>query len=103
MWKQYICPSILAVLSIAGFFLEVLPYKGHTGNNGWSVYVSIFVIIFCLVKLLNTSKIGALMYVGVILISLFLAYWESKIPFCPLCDGLTAKDLGFLSFWISTE
>ena len=101
MRKQYISPSILAALSIAAFFLDVLTYKAHA-DSGWSVFVSIFVIVFCLIKSLITSKIGAIMYICVILLSLFLAYWESKIPLCPLCDGVTAGDLGFLSHWIST-
>jgi hypothetical protein len=56
MWKRYISPLILAVLSIAAFFLDVLTYKAHAGDNGWSVYVSIFVIIFCLIKLLKTFE-----------------------------------------------
>lgn len=26
-----------------------------------------------------------------------------RIPFCPMCDGISAEELGFLSHWIKTD
>lgn len=34
------------------------------------------------------------------MILVFVFYVGSKIPFCVVCDGVTAEDLGFLIHWI---
>lgn len=91
----------LTALGLLWYSLE--SYKPHTdGGLFVQIYVSVIFVI-CLFIWIKRRKDGrvynALAIYSVIILAISF-YVAGKIPFCPMCDGLTSEDLGFLTHWI---
>lgn len=57
--------------------------------------------IWCRIK--KTNKRSTVIWIISTAALVFTFYVGSKIPFCVVCDQVTAEDLGFLIHWIQPE
>ena len=56
-------------------------------------------------KKFSLKKFFAIFFLCLIPLAMlaFVFYVGNKIPFCVVCEEVTAEDLGFLTHWISPE
>jgi len=60
-----------------------------------------FLSLIIWAKYKKTGKYITCVFVVSALVLCGVFYVGTRIPFCPVCDGVTGEDLGFLARWIS--
>lgn len=99
----------LLPLSAVAYLLYCLETYESVVHNDCTFYIwgyCFFAFIFSLVLWLNnrkTQKYSTLIFIPSSFILCGVIYVANKIPFCVVCDHVTAEDLGFLIHWIKPE
>ena len=111
-FKDLSFPVILLVyipISAVSFVLRQLESYGNKVHNDAGFYVCIYslccfvVSIFLWLHAKKTKYYATVIWLVSTAILIFVFYVGSKIPFCVICDQVTAEDLGFLIRWIKPE
>ena len=93
--------------------LGLLLYCLETYNDAVHNESGFFICCYCVLGLIISTilwccirkRIGPATVIWIIstIILVFVFYVGWKIPFCVVCDRVTAEDLGFLIHWIQPE
>lgn len=99
----------LLPLSAVAYLLYCLETYESVVHNDCTFYIWVYcflVFIFSLVLWLKNrknQKYSTLIFIASSFILCGVIYVANKIPFCVVCDYVTAEDLGFLIHWIKPE
>lgn len=101
-----LCAIPLSALALVFYCLETYNEAVHNESSffvcGYSVIAFIIsTLIWHRTKKTNRGATVTWIISAVVLMLVF--YVGSKIPFCVVCDRVTAEDLGFLIHWIQPE
>lgn len=101
-----LCVIPLLAIGLALYCLETYYEVVHNES-------SLLVCCYCIISFLISSflfhriekKNGLCIGIWILstIILAFVFYIGIKIPFCVVCDRVTAEDLGFLIYWIHPE
>lgn len=103
----FLCAIPLAMLAFLYFNLET--YYDEDAHNECGTLLCIdaaLAFVTCSVIALCSRRRGKailITWIASTLVLAFVFYVGSKIPFCVVCDQVTAEDLGFLTHWISPD
>ena len=92
-------------LSAAALTLYCLETYDNTVHNESSAVVCGYCLLMLLLSVAvwrRTKGVTALWILSALILA-FVYYVGCKIPFCVVCDQVTAEDLGFLIHWIQPE
>ena len=111
MRKQLASKMILCAIPLSALALTLYCLKTYdkTVHNESAALVCMYSVIALIVstwiwhrtKRFNRGATAIWLLSVVMLVLVF--YTGSKIPFCVVCDQVTAEDLGFLIHWIQPE
>ena len=103
------CIIIAAVaLSVGSLFCALIIYKPHNDTPQLlAELISFAACIVLTVFLIRAARHREKAALIVILVALAICAYCNicclRIPLCSICDGVTADDLGWMSYWISCE
>ena len=101
-----LCVIPLSAIALALYCLETYYDVIHNESSFlvccYSVIAFVFstVIFLCLMK---EKRYCIWIWILSTIVLAFVFYVGCKIPFCVVCDQVTAEDLGFLIYWIHPE
>ena len=109
--KKYIFTFILCLIPISaiGLLLYCLETYNNVVHNESGLLVCAYAVmafvLSSVISLCNRKSIKRLAVIWIIstAILVFVFYTGAKIPFCVVCDRVTADELGFLIYWIQPE
>ena len=103
----FLCLIPLAMLALLYFNLETYYDEGAHNECGTLLCIdaAIAFVVCSVIALCNRRRGKAILitWVASTLVLAFVFYVGNKIPFCVVCEEVTAEDLGFLTHWISPE
>lgn len=96
-------------ISAVMFLLQKLASYENKVHNDAGFYVCVYSLL-CLVvsffvwlKARKVCDYATVIWLISVAVLAFVFYVGDKIPFCVVCDQVTAEDLGFLIHWIKPE
>lgn len=102
----FLCAIPLSALALTLYCLETYDRVVHNDASifvcGYSILAFFVSLPFWLVAKKTTRWATAVWIVSTAILA-FVFYVGMKIPFCVVCDHVTAEDLGFLIHWITPE
>lgn len=102
----FLCLIPLIMLAFLYFDLETYKEITHNECGAFLCIESALAFVICsVIALCNRRRGKAILitWVASTLVLAFVFYVGNKIPFCVVCEEVTAEDLGFLTHWISPE
>lgn len=102
----FLCIIPLSALALTLYCLETYYEVVHSEASilvcGYSVLAfAVSTLIWYRMK--TVSRCSTVIWIVSTIVLVFVFYVGSKIPFCVVCDHVTAEDLGFLIHWIQPE
>ena len=101
---KYACPWLTAVLCAGYLYWTLVTYHVHCDAGlipmvfGFLAFTAIAVFVLRKWRKDRAAALSALIPTAACIAVMLVA---RKIPNCPMCDGVTEADLGFLSRWIT--
>lgn len=111
MIRQKLAIILLCVLPLSAVALALYSLENYhnTVHNDASFYVCLYCVAAFVVSTVvwryakkHNRGASVLWCISAAVLG-FVFYVGSKIPFCVVCDRITAEDLGFLTHWIQPE
>lgn len=104
-WLSMIALCLLPLSLVAYLFYSLETYNSVTHNEcGASIcmcsVIAFLISLYLWNRIQKTAKYATAIFIVSSLILCGVYYVGTKIPFCVICDGVTAEDLGFLTHWI---
>ena len=102
----FLCLIPLVMLAFLYFDLETYKEITHNECGAFLCIESALAFVVCsVIALCNRRRGKAILitWVASTLVLAFVFYVGNKIPFCVVCEDVTAEDLGFLTHWIAPE
>ena len=102
---------ILCLLPVSAVLLTLYRLETYESvvHNDSSFYVCCYSIIAFIIstiiylRIMKENRFSHGIWILSTVVLAFVYYVGSKIPFCVVCDQVTADDLGFLIYWITPE
>lgn len=111
MKKQFVpvlllCLIPISALALTLYCLETYDQVVHNESGLLVCGYSLLAFLICTCIWLRVRKsnrhLTAIWFLAAAVL-VFVFYMGTKIPFCVVCDQVTAEDLGFLIHWIQPE
>ena len=111
MKKQIFSTTLLCLIPISAlaltlYCLETYDQVVHNESGLLVCAYGLLSLLICTRIWLRARKENRYMTLFFLLaaaVLVFVVYVGTKIPFCVVCDRVTAEDLGFLIHWIQPE
>ena len=97
---------LLPLAAVANLFYSLETYYSVVHNECgvkicFRCVIAFIISLIIWVKYKSTAKYMTWIFILSTVILCAVFYVANKIPFCVVCDQVTAEDLGFLTHWIS--